>query len=70
MHIHGCEACACGNPQRGPGSHPTRPDIAGKPWSEIVIDTLELGADRSGKYHCILVMVDVFTKWAEVVPLR
>ena len=31
---------------------------------------MELGPDRSSKYHCVLVCVDVFTKWVEVSPLR
>ena len=26
--------------------------------------------DRTGRYHCVLVVVDTFTKWAEVMPLR
>ena len=34
------------------------------------MDTLELGVDRSGQYHCVLVCVDTFSKWAEVAPLR
>jgi len=34
------------------------------------MDTLELGLDRSHKYHCVLVCVDSFTKWVEVAPLR
>ena len=35
-----------------------------------MIDTLELGTERSGQYHCVLVCVDSFTKWVEVCPLR
>ncbi|XP_065195812.1 uncharacterized protein LOC135827211 [Sycon ciliatum] len=38
-------------------------------WSVVVIDTLELGVDQSGEYHCVLVCMDTFTKWVEVVLL-
>ena len=48
---------------------PTRPDVPGKPWSAVQIDTLELGDDGSGRFHCVLVRVDGFTKWAEVILL-
>ena len=34
------------------------------------MDTLELGSSRSGRFHCVLVMIDPFTKWVEVVPLK
>ena len=65
-----CQRCRAANPVGGQRVAPTRADIPGRPWSELVIDTLELGDDRSGKYHCVLVCVDTFTKWVEVCPLR
>ena len=34
------------------------------------MDTLELGSSRSGRFHCVLVMIDPFMKWVEVVPLK
>ncbi|XP_065186075.1 uncharacterized protein LOC135816901 [Sycon ciliatum] len=34
------------------------------------MDTLELGLCRSGRFACVLVVVDVLTRWAEIVPLR
>ena len=34
------------------------------------MDTLQIVTDRSGQFHCVLVLVDAFSKWAEVVPLR
>ena len=64
-----CTQCKAANPQSGIPAAPTRADIPGRPWSEVVIDTLELGTDRSDKYHCVLVCVDVFTKLVEVCPL-
>ena len=48
--------------ESGPTAYPAHPDLPGKPRQEIVIDTLELGSDRSGHFHCVLVIVDVFTK--------
>ena len=68
-YVRRCQACVRASTKRGPVGEPVRPDIPGKPWSEIVIDTLELGIDRSGRYHCVLVIVDAFTKWADAIPL-
>ena len=34
------------------------------------MDTLQIATDRSGQFRCVLVLVDAFSKWAEVVPLR
>lgn len=66
-----CSTCKAANPAKSRHAvPPTRSDIPSGPWSELVLDTLELGDDRSGKYHCVLVCVDVFTKWVEVLPLR
>ena len=66
--VRQCQACVSASIKSGPTADPARPDLPGKPWQEIVIDTLELGFDRSGRFHCVLVIVDVFTKWVEVVP--
>ena len=68
--VEQCTKCTAANPRKGPSVPPTRADIPGRPWSEVVIDTLELGTDHSGRYHCVLVCVDSFTKWVEVCPLR
>ena len=35
----------------------------------VQIDILELGPSRHG-YHSVLVAYDVFSKWAEVMPLK
>ena len=67
QHVSHCARCAAANPQQGPVAPPTRADIPGRPWSEVVIDVLELGPDRSSRYHCVLACVDEFTKWIEVV---
>ena len=63
-----CQSCQCASSKRGPHADPTHPDIPGKPWSELVLDTLELGLDRRGDHHCVLVIIDTFTKWASAVP--
>ncbi|XP_065198703.1 uncharacterized protein LOC135830368, partial [Sycon ciliatum] len=42
---------------------------ANGPWSVVSIDTLELGVSRSG-YRYVLVCIDHFTKWVEVVPMK
>ena len=61
--VEQCTKCTAANPRKGPSVPPTQADIPGRPWSEVVIDTLELGTDHSGRYHCVLVCVDSFTKW-------
>ena len=68
--VAGCSKCKAADCTKGDHAPPTRPDIPSRPWSEVVIDTLELGDDNSSKYHCVLVCVDVFTKWVEVCPLH
>ena len=65
-----CSACLLANPRKGARVPPSRAEIPGRPWSQVAIDTLELGSDQSGKYHCVLVAVDMFTRWVEVEPLR
>ncbi|XP_065182544.1 uncharacterized protein LOC135813373 [Sycon ciliatum] len=69
-YIADCEQCRAANPSGSGQASPTRPDIPGRPWSELVLDTLELGENSSGQYHCVLVCIDTFTKWAEICPLR
>ncbi|XP_065189616.1 uncharacterized protein LOC135820229 [Sycon ciliatum] len=65
-----CQACSAAN-SRGGATVPQAPlEIPGQPWSVLQVDTLELGHERSGRFHCVLVCTDVFTKWVEVVPLR
>ena len=68
--IQECTACGMANPRRGDSVRPTRPAMPNGPWSTVSIDTLELGASQSGRFHCVLVCIDHFTKWVEVVPLK
>ena len=68
-HVQQCRQCRAATTSGTRSAPPTRPDIPSRPWSTVVIDTLELGTDRSGRYSCVLVAVDAYTKWAEVVPL-
>ena len=44
---------------------PAMPD---GPWDIVQIDTL--GDSRNGQFNCVLVCVDMFTKWNGVVSLR
>ncbi|XP_065196213.1 uncharacterized protein LOC135827687 [Sycon ciliatum] len=66
--VQQCPQCAAANAAKGPCAPPTRAVIADGPWDVVQVDTLELGGGNS--YHCVLVCVDTFTKWVEVVPLR
>ena len=44
-------------------------DFPVQPWDIVQIDTLELSQARQYPHHCVLVVVDMFSKWAEAVPL-
>ena len=68
--VRHCPPCAAAIPTKGVSAEASRPVAADGPWSVVVIDTLELGVDQSGEYHCVLVCMDTVTKWVEVVPLR
>ncbi|XP_065182549.1 uncharacterized protein LOC135813378 [Sycon ciliatum] len=65
-----CAQCCCANPRRGQIPPPTRTVLPDRPWSVIQLDTLELGASKSGEFHSVLVCIDMFSKWVEVAPLR
>ena len=65
-----CKSCVAANPRPGEGVPSSRPEMSSSPWSTVYLDTLELGSSRSGRFHCVLVCVDGFTKWVEVVPLK
>ena len=70
QHVRSCQRCKAANAAGGQAAPATRPDMPGRPWGCVQIDTLELGASKSGEIHCVLVCVDALTKYAEVVPLR
>ena len=65
-----CKSCVAANPRPGEGVPSFRPEMSSSPWSTVYLDTLELGSSRSGRFYCVLVCVDGFTKWVEVVPLK
>ena len=69
-HVTLCNVCAAANSRRGQCAEPSRPVTPSGPWNVVQLDTLELGYSRSKEFHCVLVCTDMFTKWAEVVPLR
>ena len=68
-YVRSCGPCRAADAKSGPVASPSRPVIANGPWSVVQIDTLELDPSRYG-YHCVLVAYDVFSKWAEVMPLK
>ena len=65
-----CKSCVAANPRPGEGVPSFRPEMSSSPWSTVYLDTLELGSSQSGRFHCVLVCGDGFTKWVEVVPLK
>eukprot|EP00117_Sycon_ciliatum_P048857 scpid46649/ scgid34721/ Gag-Pol polyprotein; Matrix protein p10; p20; Capsid protein p25; Nucleocapsid protein p14; Protease p15; Reverse transcriptase/ribonuclease H p90; Integrase p46 len=70
QYVSQCQQCRAANSSGSQSVSPTRHEIPGRPWSTVVMDTLELGLCRSGRFACVLVVVDVLTRWAEIVPLR
>ena len=68
--VQECQSCRVANPDRGVAPPAMRQDIPSMPWEVVQIDTLELGCQHGGRYHCVLVCVDMFTRWVEVLPLR
>ena len=68
-YVRQCRACRAANPAGRESQPASVVDMPKKPWEVIQIDTLELGPGQSSSYHCVLVCVDVFSKWVEVVPL-
>lgn len=65
-----CSQCAAASPKRGEVVPPTRDAMPGGPWTSVQIDTLELGYCHNGQSHCVLVCIDMFSKWVEVLPLK
>ena len=68
--VQHCSSCVAANPRGGATVPPTRGVLPSRPWSCVQIDTLELGGCRHDQYRCVLVCVDMFTRWVEIVPLR
>ena len=68
-YVQECGPCRAANAKGSQSVSPSRPVMPGAPWRVVQVDTLELGPSRTG-HHCVLVCYDVFTKWAEVVPLK
>ena len=55
--------CISASTRRGPSAAPTRPDIPGRPWCEITLDTLELGPDRRS-----IVVVSIYSRSGRKSP--
>ena len=68
--VTSCTQCFCANPRRGQIPPATRTALPDRPLSVVQLDTLELGANQSEEFHCVLVCIDMFSKWVEVAPLR
>ena len=69
--VRTCEICQKYNPRKvlktGLGAFP----VPSGPWTEIVIDFTDMGADsRVENKRYLLVCVDTFTRWVECVPVR
>ncbi|XP_075457027.1 protein NYNRIN-like [Ascaphus truei] len=66
-----CLICAQTHPRpKGQKPQVQRVPIAGGPWENIQIDFIGPLPKAKGGYAYGLVVVDVFTKWPEVIPVR
>ncbi|XP_075445317.1 protein NYNRIN-like [Ascaphus truei] len=66
-----CFICAQTHPRpKGQKPQVQRVPIAGGPWENIQIDFIGPLPKAKGGYAYGLVVVDVFTKWPEVIPVR
>ncbi|XP_065189499.1 uncharacterized protein LOC135820118 [Sycon ciliatum] len=70
QYVRDCSPCRCASSMSAGPVPKVRSDSPSRPWEVVHIDTLELGACHSGRYHCVLVCIDSFTKWAEIIPLQ
>ena len=52
-YLASCERCAAANTSRGPSVRATCACSPGRPWSEVVLDTLELGVQGSSSNRCV-----------------
>ena len=68
--VDACTVCTAASPMQGPSVPPSRPVSASGPWDVVHMDTLTLGPSHDRSCSSVLICVDAFTKWAEVVPLE
>ena len=65
-----CEDCACYHRGNPPKTGALQPLVTGEPFERIEIDlTGPHPTSKSGNIY-ILTIIDVFTKWAEALPIR
>jgi len=70
LEVRKCEECARYHRGNAPKQTPLNPFHAGEPWEVISIDiTGRHPKSRRGNEY-IVTVVDLFTRWAEAVPVR
>ena len=75
--LKACETCMKFKDRAGGGKHPLKKEIHGEKWSKIQMDIIgpfkksdyDEKMGTGGNQYC-LVVIDLFTKWAEGYPLR
>jgi transposase InsO family protein len=67
--VQSCQVCQQAKPERVkyPGLLKPLP-VPFRPWQSIALDFVE-GLPQSGKYNCLLVVVDRFSKYGHFIPL-
>jgi transposase InsO family protein len=67
--VQSCQICQQAKPERikYPGLLKPLP-VPRRPWKHIALDFIE-GLPQSGRYNCLLVVVDRFSKYGHFIPL-
>lgn len=69
MHVQTCQVCQQAKPDRSPYPGLLQPlPVAKRCWDIVSLDFIE-GLPTSGRYKCILVVVDTFSKYAHFLPV-
>ena len=65
-----CEECARYHRGKAPRQTPLQTFVAGEPWEVVSIDITGKHPKSYKGYEYIITIVDIFTKWAEAIPVR
>ncbi|CAF1437675.1 unnamed protein product, partial [Didymodactylos carnosus] len=69
-YVASCEACQQFKYNTAPMANPTQSHIVNGPWHTIGIDIMRPFPNTSRQKRFLLVIVDYFTRWVELFPLR
>lgn len=69
-HVQQCITCQQAKPERMPYSGLLQPlPVPSLPWEMVTMDFME-GLPTSGRYNCLLVIIDKLSKYGHFIPLH